>query len=289
MMLRTLPFLLLLVTLRAPAQCCCSDIEVQITIDALDAVGSERAFELARSDEFHGEFQADGDSTDGRLSIRLDAGCGLAERRVTITRRPTGERMELIVLFIGFDGRHPVLRVPFRAGSFEVDYERLCDCTGANEYLQSAIRDTLTSWSTVAVCGSCRVLMDVDINGVVLEPLGLEKGGCAAGEVEPATPSEAAYPGGQRAFQLEVERLLKLRRPSFQGFSNTLTGVGMVSENGRFGARIFQEQTHLVYTAERALEDLINWRPVSVPHPAAPEGRRPIRSIVRFRLDRSVR
>jgi len=288
MMLRTFPFLLLLVAIRAPAQCCCSDIEVQVTLDTLAGVGSEREFNVAHSDQFHWIVQADQDSTDRRLSIRLDAGCGVAERRVTITRRSTGECMELIVLFIGFDGGHPVLRVPFRSGTHEVDYERLIDCTGANEYVNSAIRDTLTSWSTVVACGPCQVLMKVDSNGVVLEPLPQLSGGCAAGRVGSIDPNEAGFPGGQPALQQEVERLYRLRRPTFQGFPNTLTGIGVVSDQGSFSTRIRQQQIDLVYNAERALEDLTSWRPASVLHSAAPNDRRPIRSIVRFTLDPSV-
>ncbi|MEX1132477.1 MAG: hypothetical protein WEC15_04560 [Flavobacteriales bacterium] len=282
-------FVLLFSAVRLSAQCCCSDILVHVSLEGLANVHSEREFEVLSLDEHHGAHLSDRDSTDQSLLVRMDTGCGLAERRFAITSKTTGERMELSVLFIGFDGVHPDLRVPFRSGTYEVDYERLISCTGANEYLRSANSDTLTHWSTVVPCGPCRVLMEVDINAVVLEPLEMGSGGCAAGRVDPFDPSEAAYPGGQQAFQLEVERLYRLRRPSYRGFPNTLNGIGVVSEQGRFSTRILQPQTDLVYQAERALEELTNWRQASVPNAAGPGSRRPIRSMVRFRLDPSVR
>ena len=139
----TLLVLLLFGVLRSSAQCCCSDILVHVSLEDLPFVHSEREFEVQSLDEHHGSHLSDRDSTDHRLMVRLDAGCGLAERRFTVTRKPTGERMELHVLFLGFDGLHPSLRVPFTPGVYEVDLEHLIGCAGVGDYQDLAPNDTL--------------------------------------------------------------------------------------------------------------------------------------------------
>jgi len=139
----TLLVLLLFGVLRASAQCCCSDILVHVSLEDLPFVHSEREFEVQSLDEHHGSHLPDRDSTDHRLMVRLDAGCGLAERRFVVTRKPTGERMEMHVLFLGYDGLHPSLRVPFTPGVYEVDLEHLIGCAGVGGYQDLAPNDTL--------------------------------------------------------------------------------------------------------------------------------------------------
>lgn len=275
-------FLVLLQINTTRSQCCCMDIELLIPVDHLPGVLSERAFEVKETRGQYTFHRVDRDSTDGVLRLFLDAGCGLRDTHLEITRTTTGERMELRVLFMGFDGAHPGLRVPFVGGSYEVDLERLISCTGADVRLHRRPR---TPERTEFLCGTCRVVMEHDSLGVLLEPLDLCCGACASGGVDDGGPGKASFPYGQEALEQAVVGQLEGSGRSALRRSITLDAVGCVNERGDVYARMEQEQTDPVYKVEMALMHVKGWSPAWVSDPAAPDGRRPLRSMVRFRLD----
>lgn len=268
------------------AQCCCTNIVLRIPLDHLSWVHSDREFEVKETRGQYTFHRADKDSTDGQLDLLLDAGCGLRDIGLEITRRTTGERMTLSVLFVGFDGWHPGLRIPFRPGAFEVDLERMIGCAGLDRGWNRAAADTLMPSMEELTCGGCRLRVEHDSLGVMLEPLDLWTGGCGAGSVEGDAYGKASYPGGQLLFRTALEEMQAERRdrivPDGQGWS----GIGHVDPTGSFNARMDQEQTEHVYELEMSLMRISGWKPAWVPDPVAPEGKRPIGSMVRFTLER---
>lgn len=280
---RLLLFLSFLPTaaVEASAQCCCTEVILQVSLADVPWVHSEREFRVEEG-AWGTVYHLDRDSTDRRLTVWLDAGCGVADRRLTITRTTTGERMELRVLFMGFDGAHPGLRVPFVGGSYEIDLERLISCTGADVRLHRRPR---TPERTEFLCGTCRVVMEHDSLGVLLEPLYLCCGACASGGVDDGGRGKAGFPDGQEALEQAVLSQLEGSGRSAFRRSIILNAVGCVNERGDVYARMEQEQTDPVYKVEMALMHVKGWSPAWVSDPAAPDGRRPLRSMVRFNLD----
>jgi hypothetical protein len=270
----------------ANAQCCCTNIVLLIPVDHLQGVLGERAFEVKETRGQYTFHRVDKDSTDGVLHLFLDAGCGLRDTHLEITRTTTGERMALSVLFVGFDGWHPGLRIPFRSGVFEVDLERMIGCAGLDHRWDRAAADTLSPAVEEVGCGGCRLRVERSGDGVWLEPLDLWPGGCSAGSVEGDAYGKASYPEGQLLFRTAVEdeqakdgaRGVPAHRP--------WSGYGVVGANGSFHARMDQEQTQRIYQLEMSLMKVQGWRPAWVPDPQAPGGRRDIGSMVRFTLDR---
>ncbi|MBL8000678.1 MAG: hypothetical protein JNL05_01845 [Flavobacteriales bacterium] len=280
---RLLLFLSFLPTaaVEASAQCCCSEVILQVSLADVPWVHSEREFRVEEG-AWGTVYQVDRDSTDRRLTVWLDAGCGVADRRLTITRTTTGERMELRVLFMGFDGAHPGLRVPFVGGRYEIDLERLISCTGADVRLD---RRPAVPERTELGCGTCRVVLEHDSLGVLLEPLDLCCGACASGGVEDGGNGKASYPDGQQALERAV--VSAMDRPGRKGPRRpmTLDAVGCVNEHGEVYVRMEQEQTDQVYLVEMALMHVKGWSTAWVSDPASTDGRRPLRSMVRFSLD----
>ncbi|MGV3637297.1 MAG: hypothetical protein ACO1NQ_06570 [Flavobacteriales bacterium] len=279
--------LLLLVCLligagEACAQCCCSDILVQVSLKDLAYVHSEREFEVRSMDEYHGSYLADRDSTDGHLLVRMDAGCGVAERSFAIIRTTTGERMDLNVLFVGFDGTHPVLRVPFRPGNYEVDFTRLRESAAAA--IPHDLEPSATATSRIVPCGTCAVRVDRDSNEVTLELLNLHEGGCGPGRVEMSGVGLAYCPDGQGAFQAKLQGMLD-RKVGIQAKGSVLyTGIASINDIGRIHGRIEHEQTDRVHAMEMALMDGPLWSPAWVLDPDIPGGKRMVSSMVRFTL-----
>ncbi len=267
-------------------QCCCSDIVLRIPLDQLSRVHSDREFEVLETRGQYTFHRVDQDSTDKQLDLLLDAGCGLRDIQLAITRRTTGERMELSVLFIGFDGWHPGLRIPFRPGVFEVDLERMIGCAGPAGSWDYLAGDTLKPTLTDVTCGGCRLRVERDSLGVILEPLDLWPGGCGAGSVEGDAHGKASYPGGQGLFLNAVDH------EQAKGGSRSVpdgkhwTGYGVVGPTGSFHARMDREQTERVYELEMSLMHITGWKPAWVPAASAPDGRRTISSMVRFTLER---
>ncbi len=272
--------------LHAGAQCCCTDIVLQIPLDHLSWVHSDREFEVKETRGQYTFHHVDKDSTDGRIDLLLDAGCGLRDIGLEITRRNTGERMMLTVLFVGFDGWHPGLRIPFRSGVFEVDLERMIGCAGLDRSWDRAAADTLSPTDEEVTCGGCRLRVERSRDGVWLEPLDLWTGGCGAGSVEGDAYGKASYTDGQLLFRTVVEEKQAEQRgrsvPDGRGWS----GFGHVGPTGSFYARMDREQTERVYELEMSLMHITGWKPAWVPDEAAPGGRRNIGSMVRFTLER---
>lgn len=227
---------------------------------------------------------ADRDSTDGTLVFQLDASCGVMERTLTITHRSTKEQMFLHMLFTGFDGYHPRLRLPFLAGEHEVDFDRLRDCTGADRLERLAPNDTTTVTRSTVRCGPCHVAVQQDRYGVTIEPLDLARGGCGPGRIDLDATSFAHCPGGQIAFQAGVQEELNKRLSLRPNDSVLYTGIASVSEQGRFHGRMDQEQTDLVYKLELALMRGPDWSPAWMYDVQSPDGKRPLNSMVRFKL-----
>jgi hypothetical protein len=280
--LRLLPlFLLPIMAFSAAAQCCCSEVVLQVSLADVPWVHSEREFAV-EEDTWGTVLQVDKDSTDRRLTVWIDAGCGVADRRLTITRRSTGERMELRVLFVGFDGSHPGLRVPFVAGSYEVDLERLIACAGAEATIDRTHR---APTRIEMLCGTCRFLVESDSTGVLLEPLDICCGACTSGGVVDGSRGKAGYPAGQLALERAVVDAIgrsgggALRRPI------RLNAVGCVNEQGHLYVSIEQEQTDQIYAVEMAMMQMEGWVPARISDPDAPDGWRALRSMVRFNLD----
>jgi hypothetical protein len=268
------------------AQCCCSNIVLRVPLDHLSWVHSDREFDVVETRGQYTFHRVDKDSTDKQLDLLLDAGCGLRDIGLEITRRTTGERMMLSVLFVGFDGWHPGLRIPFRPGVFEVDLERMIGYAGLAGSWDYLAADTLKPTMTVVTCGGCRLRVERDSLGVVLEPLDLWTGGCGAGSVEGDAYGKASYPDGQLLFRTVVEQKQAEQRgrsvPGGRGWS----GFGHVGPTGSFHARMDREQTERVYELEMSLMHITGGKPAWVPDDAAPGGRRNIGSMVRFTLDR---
>jgi hypothetical protein len=274
--------ILLAGTCKASAQCCCSDILVHISLKDLAYVHSEREFKVQSLDEHHGSYLSDRDSTDGRLMVRMDVGCGVMERRFTITHITTGERMELNVLFVGFDGGHPALRVPFLPGRHEVDYTRLRE--SARALLPKDLLPSDTATSQTVHCGACAVRVDRDRTGVTLEPLNLSEGGCGPGRVRMSGAGLAYCPDGQGAFQANVQESLD-RKLCFRAKGSVLYhGIASINVRGHFHGRIDHEQTDRVYAMEIALMDGPLWIPAWVVDADTPGGEREVSSMVRFTL-----
>jgi len=270
----------------ADAQCCCSNIVLQIPLDHLSWVHSVRAFEVKETRGQYSFHRADKDSTDGRIDLLLDAGCGLRDIQLEITRRTNGERMTLSVLFVGFDGWHPGLRIPFRPGAFEVDLERMIGCAGLDRGWDRAEADTLEPTIEDVTCGGCRLRVERDSMGVMLEPVDLWTGGCGAGSVDGDAYGKASYPDGQLQFCTAVEAKQAERRGRSVPDERHWTGHGVVGPEGSFYARMDREQTERVYELEMSLMHITGWKPAWVADEAAPGGRRTIGSMVRFTLER---
>ena len=283
-MLRNLVLLvcLLVGASEATAQCCCTDIVVQVSLKELAYVHTEREFEVRSLDEHHGTYLSDRDSTDGYLLVRMDAGCGVMERRFTITRTTTGERMDLSVLFVGFDGVHPALRVPFLQGNYEVDFTRLR--YSAEAALPQDLAPSATATSRIAPCGACNVRVDRDSTGVTLELLNLREGGCGPGRVEMSRGGLAYCPDGQGTFQAKVQEVLGRKAGTHAKGSMLYTGIASINDNGRFYGRIHHERTDHVSAMEMALMDGPIWSPAWVADANAPDGKRVVSSMVRFTL-----
>ena len=282
--------LLLLLSLFLPvagnAQCCCTDIVLQIPIDHLSGVHSDREFDVKETRGQYTFHRVDKDSTDKQLDLLLDAGCGLRDIGLEITRRTTGERMTLSVLFVGFDGWHPGLRIPFRPGAFEVDLERMIGCAGLDRGWDRARGERPEPSTVELTCGGCRLRVERDSMGVMLEPLDLWPGGCGAGSVEGDAYGKASFTDGQRTFldALAVQHAQGRSRsvPDGRGWS----GFGHVGPTGSFQARMDREQTERVYDLEMSLMHITRWKPAWVLNEAAPGGKRNIGSMVRFTLER---
>lgn len=281
--------LLLFVSFRAfnaDAQCCCTNIVLQIPLDHFSRGHSDRAFEVKETRGQYTFHRADKDSTDGRIDLLLDAGCGLRDIQLEIMRRTTGERMTLTVLFVGFDGWHPGLRVPFWHGAFEVDLERMIGCAGLDRWQDRTAADALVPSTEEIGCGGCRLRVERDSAGVMLEPLELWTGGCGAGSVEGDAYGKASYAGGQLLFRTVMEQQQAEQRgrsvPDGRGWS----GFGHVGPAGSFHARMDREQTERVYELEMSLMHINGWKPAWMPDAEAPDGRRSIPSMVRFTLER---
>jgi hypothetical protein len=270
---------LLFNVLYAVAQCCCSDIMLLVTLEHGAIEGDH--------DMTYDNYQVssyDRDSTDGTLHFRMDAGCGITERTLTITRRYAKEQMVLHVLFTGFDGVHPSLRVPFLPGEYEVDFDRLRDCSGADHFERLTPSDTTTVTRSTIPCGACNVLVQQDRYGVALEPMDLAHGGCGPGHVEVDAPGLAYCHGGQIAFQAGVKEELNKRLSLRPNGSVLYSGIARVSERGQFHGRMKEEQTDLVYELELALMRGPDWSPAWVYDVQSPDGKRPVNSVVRFKL-----
>lgn len=284
--LREALFLLSLavVPLGLHAQCCCTDIGLLIPIDHLPWVHSDREFEVKETRGQYTFHRVDKDSTDGLLHLMLDAGCGLRDTHLEITRTTTGERMTLSVLFVGFDGWHPGLRIPFRSGAFEVDLERMIGCAGLDHGWNRTGADTLSPTIEEVDCGGCRLRVERMGVGVWLEPMELWAGSCGAGTVEDDVHGKASYPEGQLLFRAAVEEQAK---DGSRGIPDhrRWSGYGVVGANGSFRARIEREQTERVYDLEMSLMHITGWKPAWVLDEAAPGGRRYIGSMVRFTLE----
>ncbi len=260
----------------ASAQCCCSDIRLSITVSD----GKESDYVMVR--DAYEVRSRDMDSTDQVLSIDLDAGCGVAEREVTITRNSTKQVMELHVLFIGFDGVHPGLRVPFQPGKYEVDFTRLRESAGASRREDLAPSDTATS--RIVQCGTCTVRLERDSKGVTMEPLDLREGGCGPGRVEVGGIGQAYCPDGQGAFQASVQELIDRKVGLRAKGSVMYTGIASINDRGNFYGRIAHEQTDRVYNIEIGLMKGPLWTPAWVVDADAPGGKRMVSSMVRFKL-----
>ena len=279
--------LLLALSFRAfntAAQCCCSDIDLRIPLHHLPWIHSDREFDVVETRGQYTFHRVDKDSTDKQLDLSLDAGCGLRDIQLAITRRTTGERMELSVLFIGFDGWHPGLRIPFRPGSFEVDLERMIGCAGLAGSWDYLAADTFNPTMTEVTCGGCRLRVERDGSGVTLEPLDLWTGGCGAGSVEGDAYGKASYPEGQPLFRKAVDD--EQARGGGVPDGRRWSGYGVVGPDGSFHARMDREQTERVYELEMSLMRISGWKPAWVPDAEAPGGQRNIRSMVRFTLER---
>ncbi|HRH69202.1 MAG TPA: hypothetical protein PLB89_06835 [Flavobacteriales bacterium] len=278
---RLLPlFLLAFAVQHATAQCCCADVILHVDLSGVAWMNSEHEFSV----DGHAlglAHRLDSDSTDRRLVIWLDAGCGTADRKLTITRTTTGERMELRVLYEGFEGSHPGLRIPFVAGNYEIDLERIISCTGALErqMVVPPVKERLE-----VLCGTCRVLMEHDSLGVWLEPLDLCCGACGTGGVGDMGNGKASFPAGQLALEQAIvaamaKRGKALRRPI------TLNAVGFVNERGESWVSLEGEHSDVMYDVEVAAWNLEGWVPAYISAPEAPDDRRTLRSMVRFKLD----
>ncbi|HMQ74778.1 MAG TPA: hypothetical protein PKE21_08080 [Flavobacteriales bacterium] len=277
---------LALVPLGLRAQCCCTNIVLQIPLDHLSWVQSDRAFEVKETRGQYTFHRADKDSTDGRLDLLLDAGCGLRDIQLEITRRTNGERMVLTVLFVGFDGWHPGLRVPFRPGSFEVDLERMVGCAGLDRWQDRTAADARVPSTEEVSCGGCRLRVERDSTGVLLEPLDLWTDGCGAGSVEGDAYGKAGYTDGQLTFLEALAIQHAQGRPRSFPDGRGWSGIGHVGPTGSFHARMDREQTERVYDLEMSLMHITGWKPAWVLDEAAPGGRRSIGSMVRFTLER---
>jgi hypothetical protein len=247
---------------------------------------NDREFDVVETRGRYTFHRVDKDSTDKQLDLLLDAGCGLRDIQLEITRRTNGERMVLTVLFVGFDGWHPGLCIPFRPGAFEVDLERMIGCAGLYRGWDRASSERPAPSVVELTCGGCRLRVERDSVGVMLEPLDLWPGGCGAGSVEGDAYGKASYPGGQLLFRTVVEQTQTEQRgrsaPDGRGWS----GFGHVGPNGSFHARMDREQTERVYDLEMSLMHITGWKPAWVLNEAAPGGRRNIGSMVRFTLER---
>ncbi|MBL7982265.1 MAG: hypothetical protein JNL52_10715 [Flavobacteriales bacterium] len=272
--------------INADAQCCCTNIVLQIPLDHLAWVHSDRAFEVKETRGQYTFHMTDKDSTDGRIDLLLDAGCGLRDIHLEITRRTTGERMTLAVLFVGFDGWHPGLRIPFRPGAFEVDLERMIGCAGLDRSWDRKADAVLVPSTDELTCGGCRLRVERDSLGVMLEPTDLWTGGCGAGSVEGDPNGKASYTGGQPTFLDALALQHAQGRQQSVPDGMTWSGFGQVGPTGSFYARMDREQTERVYALEMSLMHITGWRPAWVPDESAPEGRHPVSSMVRFTLKR---
>lgn len=282
--------LLLLLSLFLPfagnAQCCCTNIVLRIPLDHLSWVHSDREFEVVETRGTYTFHRVDKDSTDKQLDLLLDAGCGLRDIGLAITRRTTGDRMTLAVLFVGFDGWHPGLRIPFRPGTFEVDLERMIGCAGLDRAWDRAGTGKQEPSTVELTCGGCLLRVERDSVGVMLEPLDRWPGGCGAGSVEGDAYGKASYPDGQLLFLSALEKKQAEWRGRGVPDGRGWTGFGHVGPTGSFHARMDREQTERVYDLEMSLMQITGWKPAWVPDTETPDGRRSIQSMVRFTLGR---
>lgn len=267
-------------------QCCCTNIVLEVTLDNVVDLRSDRDFEVKETRGQYTFTSVDKDSTDRRLSLLLDAGCGLMERRLLITRRATGERMELSVLFVGFDGWHPGLRVPFRSGTYDLDLERMIGCAGLDQGWDRSAAAALAPSVSLVSCGSGSLRVHRDAEGAMLEPLDLETQAFRPGHVACDAPRFACFPDGPLLLSQRTGSAAD-QRGGAERTARMVTGFGHVSATGYSHVRMDTEQTERIHNVEMAMMGELGWRAAWVPDASAPDGRRAIASMMRFSLDLS--
>ena len=276
MRLYSLSFLLLF-TLHAAAQCCCTDILLYVS------VGDHPEGDYAAA--FHPQVSpADADSTDGLISFHMDAGCGLAERVVSLTRRSTGEQMELHVLFVGHDGGHPMFRVPFTPGVFDIDLERIINCGNTQALVKETTDGPGSSGKGIVDCGGWKVGWERALGQITFELFDLRTGVYAPGSAEDAGTGKAHCTGGKAGFQTNLGPQFEEEEVSRGIWRSTYTGIAYVTEDGGFGARMDKEQTNKVYALEMVPMKCTAWQPARIPDAGESDGFRNIGSMVRYRF-----
>ncbi|MCC6840787.1 MAG: hypothetical protein IT230_11565 [Flavobacteriales bacterium] len=279
--------LLILISLRAAAQCCCAGHTVLVSTPGAAHLNGQWQYTAWLSGTEASGWRID--SVPGNpflLGLSVATGCGLPQVTWEVFRLGDGGSMRVKILGLYGDVAYPTIQLPWTANTtLRFDMHDVMACMAANEPPESGHGPV----ETVCRTGSVRLSFGARAEAV-FEPLDLAPWSKEPGAARlSSAPAEARFQGGPDAMQQYLEYVLDKDVIEALPGPQLLTGIAAVESDGSVYALTLDSVPcpGLAKAVRIALLRSGRWEPAVAERPSIPEGPRnyqPYRQLVHFRV-----